>query len=102
LQASSQPTTSTSFPRTWPCSLTRCASATSASGKVCATGSEKRPDSITSVSCATVLVEGAELIVWASDRRRARLHPDPYAGLADDELSPADLEDAEIGDNMFG
>ena len=32
--APSQPTSSTSFPRTWPCSLTRCASATSASGKV--------------------------------------------------------------------
>jgi hypothetical protein len=43
-----QPTSSTSFPRTCPCSLTRCASATSASGKVCATGSEKRPDSIRS------------------------------------------------------
>ena len=43
-----EPTTSTSFPRTWPSSLTRCAAATSASGKVCATGSEKRPDSISS------------------------------------------------------
>jgi sec-independent protein translocase protein TatC len=37
---------------------------------------------------AVVLVEAAELIVWYNDRRRARLHPDPYAGLADDELSP--------------
>ena len=44
--APSQPTSSTSFPRTRPCSLTRCASATSASGKVRATGSAKRPDSI--------------------------------------------------------
>src|ERR1700722_2799888 len=34
------------------------------------------------------LVEVAELIVWYHDRRHARLHPDPYAGLADDELSP--------------
>jgi sec-independent protein translocase protein TatC len=62
------------------------------------------PDPITMLilggGCA-VLVEGAELIVWASDRRRARLHPDPYAGLAGDELSPVDLKDAEIGDNMF-
>jgi sec-independent protein translocase protein TatC len=32
----------------------------------------------------------AELIVWSNDRRRARRHPDPYAGLADDELSPLD------------
>ena len=38
-------------------------------------------------ACA-VLVEAAGLLVWSPDRRRARLHPDPYAGLADDELSP--------------
>jgi len=38
-------------------------------------------------TCA-VLVEAAEFIVWANDRRRVRLHPDPYAGLADGELSP--------------
>src|ERR1700758_3123081 len=36
---------------------------------------------------AVVLVEAAEFIVWANDRRKARLHPDPYTGLADDELS---------------
>ena len=35
-----------------------------------------------------VLVEAAEFIVWSSDRRQTRLHPDPYPGLADDELSP--------------
>jgi sec-independent protein translocase protein TatC len=40
------------------------------------------------------LVEVAELIVWSHDRRHARLHPDPYASLADDELSPLPLEDA--------
>ena len=49
------------------------------------------PDPLTMLilggTCA-VLVEAAELIVWAHDRRRARLHPDPYAGLAADELSP--------------
>ena len=49
------------------------------------------PDPVTMLilggTCA-VLVEAAEVIVWAHDRRRARLHPDPYAGLADDELSP--------------
>ena len=38
-------------------------------------------------TCAE-LVEAAELIVWSNGRRRARLHPDPYAGLADNELSP--------------
>jgi len=52
------------------------------------------PDPITMLilggACAA-LVEVAEFIVWRHDRRRARLHPDPYAGLADDELSPIDL-----------
>jgi sec-independent protein translocase protein TatC len=37
---------------------------------------------------AVVLVEIAEVFVYFNDKRRARLHPDPYAGLADDELSP--------------
>jgi sec-independent protein translocase protein TatC len=49
------------------------------------------PDPVTMLilggTCA-VLVEAAEVIVWSHDRRRARLHPDPYTGLADDELSP--------------
>ena len=49
------------------------------------------PDPVTMLilggACAA-LVEVAEFIVWRNDRRRARLHPDPYAGLADDELSP--------------
>jgi sec-independent protein translocase protein TatC len=49
------------------------------------------PDPVTMLilggTCA-LLVEAAELIMWSHDRRRARLHPDPYADLADDELSP--------------
>jgi len=53
------------------------------------------PDPVTmlilGVTCA-VLVEAAEVIVWSNDRRRARLHPDPYAGLADDELSTLQLD----------
>ena len=57
------------------------------------------PDPITMLilggACAA-LVEVAEFIVWYNDRRRARLHPDPYAGLADDELSPIDLGDSEL------
>jgi len=56
------------------------------------------PDPITMLilggGCA-LLVEVAELIVWSNDRRRARLHPDPYAGLADDQLSPIELGDTE-------
>jgi sec-independent protein translocase protein TatC len=39
---------------------------------------------------AVLLVEVAEVFVYFNDKRRARLHPDPYAGLADDELSPID------------
>jgi sec-independent protein translocase protein TatC len=42
--------------------------------------------------CAA-LVEVAELIVWSHDRRKARLHPDPYAGLADDQPAAIELED---------
>jgi sec-independent protein translocase protein TatC len=49
------------------------------------------PDPLTMLilggACA-VLVEAAGFLVWANDRRRARLHPDPYAGPAGDELSP--------------
>jgi len=43
-------------------------------------------------ACAA-LVEVAEFIVWSHDRRKARLNPDPYAGLADDQLSPLPLSD---------
>ena len=56
------------------------------------------PDPLTMLilggACAA-LVEVAEFIVWSNDRRRARLHPDPHEGLADDELSPIELGDAE-------
>jgi len=56
------------------------------------------PDPITMLMlggvCAT-LVESAEFIVFLNDRRRARLNPDPYAGLSDDELSPLDLGDRD-------
>jgi sec-independent protein translocase protein TatC len=49
--------------------------------------------------CAA-LVEVAELIVWSHDRRYARRHPDPYAGLADDELSPIELDDTQTGGRL--
>jgi sec-independent protein translocase protein TatC len=39
-----------------------------------------------------LLVEIAEIIVWANDRRRARV-PAPYAGLADDEPAPLATDD---------
>lgn len=63
------------------------------------------PDPITMLilggACAA-LVEVAEFIVWSNDRRRARLHPDPYRGLADDELSPLDLGDSSPDDSHDG
>ena len=57
------------------------------------------PDPVTMLilgGACVAMVEAAELIVWANDRRRARLHPDPYAGLADDELSPLDVDDNRL------
>ena len=57
------------------------------------------PDPITMLilggACAA-LVEVAEFIVWSHDRRRARLHPETYAGLADDELAPIDPDDRRL------
>ncbi len=37
-----------------------------------------------------VLVEAAEVFVYFNDKRRARLRPSPYAGLADNEVAPLD------------
>jgi sec-independent protein translocase protein TatC len=53
------------------------------------------PDPFTMLLLAApcvLLVELAELIVWAHSRALAR-RPDPYAGLSDDEASPLDLDD---------
>jgi sec-independent protein translocase protein TatC len=61
------------------------------------------PDPVTMLilgGCCVALVEAAEFIVWSNDRRRARLRPDPYAGLADDELSPIELDDADTGNRV--
>jgi sec-independent protein translocase protein TatC len=52
------------------------------------------PDPLTMLLLAVpcvVLVEVAEFIIWLTDRRRAA-RPSVYAGLADDELSPLDLD----------
>jgi sec-independent protein translocase protein TatC len=51
------------------------------------------PDPVTMLllgGVVVVLVEAAEVIIYLNDKRYARNHPDPYAGLADDELSPVD------------
>jgi sec-independent protein translocase protein TatC len=53
------------------------------------------PDPLTMLMLAApcvLLVELAEVIVWAHDRNLAR-RPDPYAGLSDDEAAPLDLDD---------
>jgi sec-independent protein translocase protein TatC len=50
--------------------------------------------------CCVALVELAEFIVWSNDRRRARLHPNPYAGLADDELSPIEADDDQTHSSL--
>jgi sec-independent protein translocase protein TatC len=42
---------------------------------------------------AVLLVEVAEVFVYFNDKRRARLHPSPYEGLADDELSTIDPDE---------
>jgi sec-independent protein translocase protein TatC len=54
------------------------------------------PDPISMLLLAVpcvVLVEIAELVVWANDRRRARM-PVPYADVADDEISPLGPDDS--------
>jgi sec-independent protein translocase protein TatC len=47
---------------------------------------------------AVLLTELAEIFVYFNDKRRARLRPDPYAGLADDQLAPLDDEEREPAD----
>jgi sec-independent protein translocase protein TatC len=52
------------------------------------------PDPLTMLLLAgpcVVLVELAELLIWANDRRRAS-RPSMYQGIGDDELSPLDLD----------
>jgi len=59
------------------------------------------PDPITRLLLAlpcVVLVEVAEVIIWAHDKRVAR--QSPYAGLSDDEVSPLDLDDSNLDDDM--
>jgi sec-independent protein translocase protein TatC len=49
------------------------------------------PDPLTMLllgGIVAALVEAAEVLIYFNDKRYARNHPDPYAGLADDELAP--------------
>jgi sec-independent protein translocase protein TatC len=57
------------------------------------------PDPLTMLLLAVpciVLIEAAEVVIWANDRRRAN-RPSMYEGISDDELSPLDL-DLQSGD----
>jgi sec-independent protein translocase protein TatC len=57
------------------------------------------PDPLTMLLLAVpciVLIEAAEVVIWANDRRRAN-RPGMYDGLSDDEPSPLDL-DLQSGD----
>jgi len=52
------------------------------------------PDPLTMLLLAVpcvVLIEVAELVIWANDRRRAN-RPSMYAGIGDDQVSPLDLD----------
>lgn len=49
------------------------------------------PDPLTMLllgGAVVVLVEAAEVVIYLNDKRYARNHPDPYAGLADNEVAP--------------
>jgi sec-independent protein translocase protein TatC len=51
------------------------------------------PDPITMLllgGVVAVLVEVAEILIYFNDKRYARNHPDPYAGLSDDDLAPVE------------
>jgi sec-independent protein translocase protein TatC len=52
------------------------------------------PDPLTMLllgGVVALLVEVAEVLIYFNDRRKARLNPDPYAGLADEELAPLEI-----------
>jgi sec-independent protein translocase protein TatC len=58
------------------------------------------PDPISMMLLAVpcvILVEVAEVVIYFNDRRRARI-PDPYAGLADDEAAPLEMDENDPAD----
>jgi sec-independent protein translocase protein TatC len=48
---------------------------------------------------AVLLTEMAEVFVYFNDKRRARNNPNPYAGLADDELAPIEVPESVDADS---
>ena len=62
------------------------------------------PDPITMLllgGTVVVLVEVAEVLMYINDKRYARNHPDPYAGLADDELAPVEAPEPIDADSSL-
>jgi len=60
------------------------------------------PDPLTMLllgGIVALLVEVAELLIFLNDRRYARLHPDLYAGLADDEFAPVEESESVDADS---
>ena len=61
------------------------------------------PDPLTMLllgGTVAVLVEVAEVLIYFNDKRYARNHPDPYAGLSDDELAPIDIPEPVDADRQ--
>jgi sec-independent protein translocase protein TatC len=46
------------------------------------------------------LVEVAEVLIFLNDRRYARNHPDLYAGLSDNEISPLEPTDQDVDNTL--
>ena len=60
------------------------------------------PDPLTMLllgGIVVLLVEVAEVLIYFNDKRYARNHPDPYAGLADDELAPIETPEPVDADS---
>jgi sec-independent protein translocase protein TatC len=60
------------------------------------------PDPLTMLllgGIVTLLVEAAEVLIYFNDKRYARNHPDLYADLADDELSPVEAPEPVDADS---
>jgi sec-independent protein translocase protein TatC len=62
------------------------------------------PDPLTMLllgGVVVLLVEVAEVLIYFNDKRYARNHPDLYAGLSDDELSPIDtVEPVDVDSSL--
>src|ERR1700722_1346103 len=61
------------------------------------------PDPLTMLllgGTVVLLVEVAEVLIYLNDKPYARNHPNPYAGLSDDELAPIEAPERVDADSM--